>query len=234
MFDYINNMKKECKHFLNKSKMSNFDKSIIIYTIIGSLFSCISEYTYNESLNLSAGFMSGLLIPFFIFTINIQRNFYQSFESILFFLFLMLICFLVGYFFSKITKMNCDDNNIKTNKQCRSIPNQKFQNYQNLLMSFIMNLAVGFLCGIIFIYSIHNGLYVNTYNKLETISLWLSFNIAIIILPQIVKSGILYEMYNRYNHIILKHESILSLSIVFSNIFGFLIGTKFMTLFYNC
>ena len=227
-------MKKECEYFLKKSKISSFDKSTIIYTIIGSLFSCISEYTYNDSLNLSAGFMSGILIPFFIFTIDIKRNYIQTLESTLFFLLLVLICFSIGYFFSKIVKMNCDEYNIKSNKQCRALPNPKFDNYKNIYAVFCMNFFIGILCGIIFIYSIHSGLYMNRFNKLEIISLWLSFNIAIIILPQIVKSGILYEMYHRYNNIILKKESILSISIVFSNIIGFLLGTKFMSFFYSC
>ena len=228
-------MKKVCLNFLEKSKINTFDYSIILYTIIGAFFSCIGIYTYNDSLNLAAGFMSSVLVPFFIFLLNFKKKFNDIKKSISLFIILVSICFIIGFLFSKLFKMNCKtDVDLKNNSQCRSTSNYVLSSIADIKNIFIFNLISGILCGIVFIYSIHSGLFLNKYLTLESISFWLSFNIAIIILPQIVKSGMLYEMFLKYKNKYLYNEALISIVIVLSNIIGLIIGAKIMSYIYKC
>ena len=227
-------MKKECISFIKKSKMNNLNYSMFIFTIIGSLLASIGFYTYNNNLVLASKFMSSILFPFFIFIINNKLTIKDYINSFFSFIILIITCFIVGFLFSYFFKMDCQtENDIKTNIQCRALENLNREDIKNKYYYFF-NLIVGILNGILFIYAIHNGLFLENYFKLKAIIFWIVINLSLLILPIIVKSGMLYQMSKRYNNNDLLHESKLSIKLVFINIIGFLIGSIIFSYIYKC
>lgn len=227
-------MKKECIAFIKKSKMNNLNYSIFIFTIIGSLLASIGFYTYNNNLVLASKFMSSILLPFFILVINNKLTFIDYINSFTTFITLIITCFIIGFLFSYLFKMDCaNENDLKTNTQCRAFENYNREDIKNEYYYFF-NFIVGILSGILFIYAIHNGIFLKNYLKLDSIIFWIVINLSLLILPEIVKSGMLYQMSKRYNNNNLFHESLLSVKVVFLNIIGFLIGSIIFSNIYKC
>lgn len=227
-------MKKECIAFIKKSKIKNMNYTLFIITIIGSLLASIGYYTYNNNLVLASKFLSSILLPFFILIINNKLTISNYIYSLITLIILIIICFVVGFIFSYFFKMNCNnDNDIINNTQCRAFDNYdknniKYKNY------YFLNLITGILTGILFIYVIHNGIYLNNYFNLEAIILLIAINLSLLILPEIVKSGMLYQMSILYNNDKLLNESKLSIELVSINIIGFLIGSIIFSYIYKC
>ena len=227
-------MKKECIAFIKKSKMNNLNYSSFIFTIIGSLLASIEFYTYNNNLVLASKFMSSILLPFFILIINNKFTIFDYINSFTTFIILIITCFIIGFLFSYFFKMDCaNDDDLKNNTQCRAFENLNREDIENKYYYFF-NLIVGILSGILFIYAIHNGIFLKNYLKLNSIIFWIVINLSLLILPEIVKAGMLYQMSKRYNNNNLLHESKLSIKIVSLNITGFIIGSIIFSNVYKC